>query len=238
MKIGVIDSGIGGLTVLKSLLNRCPNHEYVYFGDTFNLPYGEKNKEDIIKYANNMIKFLESLSVDVIVIACGTISSLKNELSSSVRLIDIISPLDKKLDNYKLVSIIATTSSVKSNAFKNYINTEINLIACPKLVPIIESDDYSNLDSVLKDYLESTYDSDALILGCTHYPIIKDNIKKYFKKDIICLDDFVIDIVNELDSSNNSLKLYFSDLNDVLISNVKKILEKENLDIERKCLND
>jgi len=236
MKIGLMDSGIGGLTVLKSLLKNCPNHEYIYYGDTLHLPYGEKSKDEIINYSNKIIEFLESEKVDLIVIACGTVSSHREGLKSNKKIIDIISPLNNKLDNYSKISIMATPLSIKTNAFKNYINSELNLIACPKLVPIIESNNYEKLDLVLKEYLESTFDSDALILGCTHYPIIKEYIEKYFDKDIICLDKFIVDIVSDLELSNNSLKLYFSKTDKILEENVKRILELEDVHLERMCL--
>lgn len=237
MKIGVIDSGIGGLTVLSSLIKKCPNHEYIYFGDTINLPYGGKSKKEIIEYTTNIIKFLEKENVEVIIIACGTISSNIKDIKSNVPLIDIISPLKGKLDNYKKISIMATEMSIKTNAFKNYINSELNLIACPKLVPIIENNNYSNLDNTLKEYLKTAYESDALILGCTHYPIIKNEISKYYKGDIICLDKYIIDIVNKLPESKYSLKLYFSAVTEKLRENVKKILNLNKIDIERKCVN-
>ncbi len=236
MKIGILDSGIGGLTVLKSLLNKCPNHEYIYFGDTLHLPYGEKTCEEVVGYANEIIKFFENEKVDVIVIACGTLSSNKEHLKSNKEIIDIISPIKNKLDKYSKISIIATPLSIKTNAFKKYLTSELNLIACPKLVPIIEGNDYSSLDNVLKDYLESTKDSDALILGCTHYPIIKEYIKKFFTKDIICLDDFIVDIIKDKNISNGSLRLYFSKIDSNLEKNVKRILELEDICIERKCL--
>lgn len=236
MKIGVLDSGVGGLTVLKSLLKSCPNHEYIYYGDTLHLPYGEKTKEEIIEYANNIINFFENEGVDLIVVACGTLSSNKEYLKSNKEIIDIISPLEKRLDNYRKVSIIATPLSVKTNAFKKYINTNINLIACPRLVPIIESNDYSNLDRVLEEYLNNAKESDALVLGCTHYPLIKNYIEKKFSGDIICLDKFVVEIVNGFKPSKNDLKLYFSKVDNTLEDNVKRILETENIKIERKCL--
>jgi len=238
MKIGIMDSGIGGLTVLKSLLKKCQKHEYIYYGDTIHLPYGNKPKDEIASYANNIIKFFESRNVDIIIIACGTLSSNKELLKSKKRIIDIVSPIKGRLDNYNKVSILATPLSIKTNAFKNYIKTEINLIACPKLVSIIESANYGNLNDVLKEYLESAFDSDALVLGCTHYPIVKDNIRKFFKKDIICLDDFIVDMIEGLDNSKSSLKLYFSKVDDILIENVKKILARDNIIIERMCLND
>ena len=237
MKIGVIDSGIGGLTVLKSLINNCKNHEYIYFGDTFNLPYGEKSKDEVIKFANNIIKFLESKNVDMIVIACGTLSSNIKDIKSKVRLIDIISPLKNKLDNYQKISIMATQLSIKTNAFKKYINSDLNLISCQELVPIIESNDYSKLDKCLESYLKND-ESEALILGCTHYPIIKDEIKKHYTKEIICLDRYVVDIIKEMEESTYSLKLYFSKIDDTLKENVKRILELDDIEIERKCLND
>lgn len=238
MKIGILDSGIGGLTVLASLLKKCPNHEYIYYGDTLHLPYGEKKREEIVSYANSIINFLESENVDLIVIACGTLSSNKEYLISNKRIIDIISPLEGKLDSYKKISIIATPLSIKTNAFKNYINSELNLIACPKLVPIIESNDINKLDDVLEAYLSSTKDSEALILGCTHYPIIKNYIKKYFKKDIICLDKYVVDIIKDMSETKNGLKLYFSKVDKMLIQNVQRILEMNSIEVERKCLND
>ena len=93
MKIGILDSGIGGLTVLSSLLKKCPEHEYIYYGDTLHLPYGEKTREEVVGYANEIIKFFESMDVDIVVIACGTLSSNREYLKSNKEIIDIISPI-------------------------------------------------------------------------------------------------------------------------------------------------
>ena len=123
MKIGILDSGIGGLSVLASLLKKCPNHEYIYYGDTLHLPYGEKTREEIIGYANNIINFFEKNNVDIIVIACGTLSSNREQLKSNTEIIDIISPLKEKLDKYNKISIIATPLSIKINAFKKLIQS-------------------------------------------------------------------------------------------------------------------
>ena len=236
MRIGLIDSGIGGLTVLSSLLKHCPNHEYIYFGDTLHLPYGEKKKEEIICYGNNIIKFFEKENVDLIIIACGTLSSHKDELISKKKIIDIISPLNNKLNDYKKISIIATPLSIKTNAFKKYISTDLNLISCPKLVPIIESNNYELLDIVLEEYLKETQDSDALILGCTHYPIIVEYIKKHFDKNVICMDQYIIPIISSLEESKNELKIYFSKIDKTLLSNVERILNMKDIDIERVIL--
>lgn len=236
MRIGVLDSGIGGLTVLKRLIDECPNYEYIYFGDTIHMPYGEKPKEEVISYGNKIIKFLESKNIDVIIIACGTLSSNKELLVSKKPIVDIISPLTGKLDEYQNLGIIATPLSIKTNAFKKYIKTKTTLISAPKLVPLIESNDYQNLNSVLPEYLEKAKDCDGLLLGCTHYPIIKDIIKKFYKSDIITMDEFILEELKNMKESKFGLKLYFSSLNKNLKNNVEKILNIPNLNIERKWL--
>lgn len=238
MKIGVLDSGIGGLTVLATLIKNCPKHEYIYYGDTIHLPYGSKTREEMLNYTNGIIKFLEGEEVDLIIIACGTISSNIEYIKSKKEIIDIVSPIKGKLDNYSKISVIATPLSVETNAFKKYINTEINLISCPLLVPIIENREYEKLDGVLKEYLKNTEDSDALILGCTHYSIIKNKISEYFKKDIIILGDFIVEKVAKLKESDFKLKLYFSLITKDLEKNVKNILSdvcnKQDIHIERR----
>ena len=238
MKLGLIDSGIGGLTVLKRLLDNCPNHEYIYYGDTIHLPYGDKTQEEIIKYGNNIISFLEKEGVDVIILACGTLSSKKDLLKSNKKIIDIISPLENKLDLYKKIGIMATTQSIKTNAFKKYIKSELKLIACPKLVPMIENNNLDRIDVILKDYLKDTLSCDALVLGCTHYPIIRDYISNIFLKDIYSLDEFIVDEIKKLQESNYNLKVYYSKIDENIIKNTRRILKIENIEIERKCLND
>ncbi len=238
MKIGVLDSGVGGLTILKALMAKHPNHEYIYFGDTIHLPFGEKTKEEVVNYGNKIIEFLESKNVDLIIVACGTLSSNISFIHSNKPLIDLITPLENKLDNYKKISIMATPLTIKTNAFKNYIHTNLNLIAAPLLVPLIENNELDKVDECLKKYLENTLDSDALLLGCTHYPLIKDHIEKYFKKRIITFDEFILEKIDDSKESSFNLQLYFSLLNDKIINNVKNILEMENIVIERVNLDD
>ena len=236
MKIGILDSGVGGLTVLKTLILNCPKHDYIYFGDTFNMPYGEKSKNEVINYGNKIIKFLESKNVDLIVIACGTLSSNKEYLQSKVPLIDLLTPLKGKLDNYPNLSIIATPLSIKTNAFKNYIHTNLNLISAPNLAYLIENNKIEEIERDIKNYAKYFKNSDALLLGCTHYPIVKKEFTKYFKKDIITLDEFILEKVKDLKISKFHLKLYFSALDNKLINNVKSILEQDDLEIGEKKL--
>ena len=235
MKIGVLDSGIGGLTVLKRLIQECPNHEYVYFGDTLNMPYGEKTRDEVIRFGNNIIHFFESINVDIIVIACGTLSSNIEYLKSDKQLISLLPLLKDKLDNYKEVSIMATPLSIKTNAFKKYINTKLNLIPCYDLAYNIENNNYIEIDNLLNKYLKDVK-SDALLLGCTHYPIVKKYITKYYKGVIIGLDEFIVKEIKDLKESDFKLKLFFSSVNSKLINNVENILDINNLDIEERIL--
>ena len=235
MKIGVLDSGIGGLTVLKKLIDNCPNHEYVYFGDTLNMPYGEKTREELIKCGNKIIKFLEKEKVDIIVIACGTLSNNINYLKSNKKLISLIPLLKNKLDSYKDVAIMATPLSIKTNMYQKYIHTKLNLIPCYGLADAIEHSDIAKQEELVKKYAHDIK-CEVLLLGCTHYPIIKNIIKKYYKGGIIGLEDFIVEEVKELKESNYKLKLYFSALNETLKRNVENILLINNIDIEKRIL--
>ena len=149
MKIGVFDSGIGGLTVLKKLIDKYPNNEYIYFGDIKNNPYGNKSIEKLEELSSNIIDFLISKKVDMIVIACGTVSSnvgslLKNKYN--IEIIDIISPVVEYINNsyYIKIGVIATQATVNSNAFNN-IDKDVKLVACKQFVPIIENNNYAIL---------------------------------------------------------------------------------------------
>ena len=120
MRIGIFDSGLGGINVLACLLKKYPNNEYIFFGDTKNIPYGDKSKDELMKLASNIIDFLLTKNVDIIIIACGTVSSTcYNELKNkySVPLYDIISPTIEYLKHSNLnnIGVIGTNGTIKSN---------------------------------------------------------------------------------------------------------------------------
>ena len=228
MRIGVFDSGIGGLTVLKKLIEEYPKNEYIYYGDTKNNPYGSKTKEELLKLSCNIIDFLLQKKVDLIVIACGTISSnladiLKNKYD--IEIIDIINPVINYINksNYNKIGVIATEATVNSNIFKS-INKDIKLVACKHFVPIIESSNYSELDKYINEYLRELRDRDLIVLGCTHYPIIKSQIGKYLGENIKLLDmgECLPQITN--DGINRKIELYFSKLDDKIIKNINSII--------------
>ena len=240
MRIGVFDSGIGGLTVLKNIYKHHPNNEYIYYGDTLNLPYGNKTKEQLEKLSSQDIEFLLSKKVELIIIACGTVSSkcinyLKNKYQ--IPIYDIITPTINYLNNsyYNNIVIIATKRTIDSHIFKNSLNKTVYEIETPDFVPIIEKNKSNELDDTINKYLKEYKNKiDLLVLGCTHYPIIKDNINKYLGDNIKLLDmsDLLIDKIE--DNNISSIEIYYSKLNDTIINNTKKILNIDNLNIQER----
>ncbi|MEG0826157.1 MAG: glutamate racemase [Bacilli bacterium] len=192
MRVGLFDSGIGGLTVLKELINKYPLNQYVYYGDTLNLPYGSKTKEELFNLSSRIIKFLENEKVDIIIIACGTISSnIYEELkqATSIPLYSIIEPTINylKVRKYRNIAVLATSTTVNSGIFKKKLeNVNVIEIECPLLVPLIESNDENKIETTVVDYLSKIdMKIDALVLGCTHYQLIENIIKKHVHTEII-----------------------------------------------------
>ena len=192
--IGVFDSGIGGLTVVKNLIDILPNENIIYFGDIARIPYGTKSQATIEKFAVQTAKFLVNQKVKAIIIACNTVSAIaKNivqEIAGDIPVIDVISSSVDLVSNLNNIGVIATPATINSNAYTleiNKINPDSNVYAkdCGLFVPMIEEGFVKGevVDLVVKEYLEYFLDKplDALILGCTHYPIIKDCISKMLK---------------------------------------------------------
>lgn len=236
MRIGIFDSGIGGLTVLKKMIDKYPNNEYIYIGDTLNVPYGNKSKNQLMDLSINIINYLIERKVDKIIIACGTVSSnIGEQLKENYNLpiIDIISPtIDYIIKNkYKKVGVIATSMTIRSNIFYNRLsknNIEVINVECPKLVPVIEANDTDKINLYLAEYLERFKKNkvDTIVLGCTHYPIVRSNIETYLNNEIKLLNmaDPVASLFSNIDNKPFSLEIYFSKLNQNTIKNTKLIL--------------
>lgn len=233
MRVGVFDSGIGGLTILKSLLENHPNNEYIYFGDTLNIPYGEKTNDQLKDLSDKIIRFLISKKVDMIVIACGTISSsiydeIKNKYD--VPIYDIINPITNQLKKLKIKKalLIATDKTIESKKFEEKLksaNMELYTQACPKFVPIIEHKSKDLLEIELGEYLYQykNLDIEVVIPGCTHYPIISGEIGDYLNVDILDIGLIVAKSL-DIEYSINDLKVYFSAVDDDLKEVVKDII--------------
>ncbi|PIP19542.1 MAG: glutamate racemase [Candidatus Omnitrophica bacterium CG08_land_8_20_14_0_20_41_16] len=201
--IGVFDSGVGGLTVVKELIRQLPYEDIVYFGDTARVPYGIKSKETVIRFSIENILFLLKYDVKLICIACNTVSSLAlPEIKNHFRvpIIGVISPGAREAviaTKNKRIGVIGTKGTIKSRAYEDEIKqldtkVKITAVACPLFVPFVE-EGWLNGDVVLtvaKHYLKPLKDAgvDTLILGCTHYPLLKKVISGVMGKNVILID--------------------------------------------------
>ena len=192
--IGVFDSGLGGLTVVRELIKLMPNEDIVYFGDTGRVPYGTRSEETIIKYTKQDESFLLGKDVKMIIAACGTVSSVASHTGEQlpVPFMEVVSHAAKRAaeatKNGK-VGVIATTATVKSNSYKSKIqsinpNIEVFQNDCPLFVPLVENgwierDDVVTIETARR-YLEPLKEQgvDVLIMGCTHYPVITHIIRE------------------------------------------------------------
>ena len=227
MRIGMFDSGVGILTVLKSFIKYHPNNEYFYYGDTLNVPYGDKTKEELLELSKKIIKYLENKKVDIIIIACGTISSNVYDDLTKITNIPIYSIIKETINyaldrKYNKILLIATSATVNSHIFKKNIPNLIEM-SCPKLVPLIESRKKEELNLVLKEYFKDIKEIDAIILGCTHYPIIKEEIKNILNTSIIDMGEILAQKIKTIDTFQ-SIDLYFSKTDEKVKENIKMIL--------------
>lgn len=189
--IGVFDSGLGGITVLQELIKILPNEKFVFLADTKRSPYGEKTREELYKIVFSNIETLLNYEVKAIVFACNTASSLDMDLIRTKYKIPIITVLEATLEDIKAedkkVLVAATQATISSEKHKKLINSvypgiEVLGKACPDIVPSIEFADLSDVEAqnIVGSYLETytDFDLDALVLGCTHYPIWEGNFVK------------------------------------------------------------
>ena len=201
--IGVFDSGLGGLTVVKELNHLLPNEGIVYFGDTARVPYGTKSAETIIRYSREIVKVLLKHKVKMVVVACNTASSwaldvLKKEFDLPI--LGVIEPGARKavgVTRNNRVGIIATSSTVKSGKYaKKIVQLNKNIIvtsqSCPLFVPLVEEGwfDHSVTYQVAQEYLGDMKKNkvDTLILGCTHYPLLKEVVHRVMGPKVQLVD--------------------------------------------------
>ncbi len=195
--IGMFDSGSGGLTVLKEYTKLLPNEDFIYFGDTAHLPYGDKSPEKIREYCESIVKFLIEKNVKMIVIACGTASAnaysyLKEHFDIEIK--SIIEPTASSLKDSN-IGVIATKATIRSNAWENAIKTfnpdaNITSIACPLFVPLIEEGliDNPGTDYIIKEYMDKlnvvTNNITSVVMGCTHYPLLASKLQSALPEDV------------------------------------------------------
>lgn len=219
--IGVFDSGIGGLSVVKQIMNILPNENIIYFGDIARIPYGTKSVETINQFTSETVKFLAKKNVKALVIACNTITAVAYEtvckLANNIPVIDVISSgclAVASNTTHKTVGVIATPATIKSQAYTNSIhrlNSDIKVISqeCPLLVPLIEEGiiQHKALELIVDHYLEifKHFNIDALVLGCTHYPLITDTLSKAIGNNVSIIDPAIktVEILRQVLENNN-----------------------------------
>ena len=187
--IGVFDSGFGGLTVLKALLQCIPGSDYIYFGDTARLPYGSKSMETVARYAVEAAHYLESHGAEMLVIACNTATALALDRITAAAHVPVVGVVDpgaeaaSRATRNKKVVVIGTEATVSSHAYRKALEARglsAREKACPLLVPLVEEGwiDHAVTEQVVRIYLsegfaDGFHDADTLVLGCTHYPLLK-----------------------------------------------------------------
>ena len=201
--IGVFDSGLGGLTVVRELMRQLPLEDIVYFGDTARVPYGSKSRESIIRFSKENTEILLKYRVKMVVVACNSSSSYALDAlrkSFSIPIIGVIHPGAKKavkLTKNKRVGVIATSATVASNEYlrtvRHYDRTvKVFAKACPLFVPLAEEGWFNKPVTlkIAKDYLMplKKKNIDTLVLGCTHYPLLKNALKKAVGRNVILVD--------------------------------------------------
>jgi len=256
--IGIFDSGVGGLTVAHAIKQVLPGESLIYFGDTAHLPYGDKSAESIRYYSGKITEFLLTHNSKVVLVACNSASasafeSLKQQFQDKTILIDVIDPVVDYLGtkNFRKIGVIGTKRTITSGSYDQKLkekspHTKVISMATPLFVPMIEEgfifDDISN--AIIRSYLSKPELSQiqALILGCTHYPIIKNQINKFFNFEVDVIDSSKIvanhlrnilaanDLINA--HPNPSHKFYVSDFTEYF-QVISKLFFEENIVLEK-----
>src|SRR5216684_2751018 len=202
--IGVFDSGFGGLTVLKALLEVIPDADYLYFGDTARLPYGSKSVETVARYACEAARFLEQQGAELLVIACNTATALALEQirqAASVKVLGVIEPGAQRASaatRSRRVVVIGTEATISSHAYERALSAlqiESREKSCPLLVPLVEEGwvEHAVTEQVARIYLGEAFgdgfsSADVLLLGCTHYPLLKPVLHRVVPENVTLVD--------------------------------------------------
>lgn len=189
--IGVFDSGVGGLTVAREIMRQIPNEKIVYFGDTARVPYGNKSRETVTRFSRQIVRFLRTYQVKTIVAACNTASAYALEVlekETDIPVLGVVKPgarVAAEITKNGRIGVIATEATIGSSVYSRYIkqlneNVTIYGKACPLFVPLVEEGLWEDpvTDEIAKRYLTELIDIDidTLILGCTHYPLIRSTV--------------------------------------------------------------
>lgn len=251
MKIGIFDSGLGGLVIAKAIVKAMPEYDYVYLGDTARVPYGNRSHEAVFEFTREGVDYLfRKENCAIVIIACNTASAralrqIQQEYLPKNfpdrKVLGIIIPTAEECAKFDRVGILATRGTVTSNTFPveiNKLNLKVKVIQnpAPMLVPLAEEGETKNVIPFLKKYLKpfASKKLDALVLGCTHYPIFKNQIKKLLPKNmkLISQDEIIPkklkdyfekhQEITKILSKNKTTKILVTDIT----KNVEKLTQK------------
>lgn len=248
MKVGVFDSGLGGLNVLNTISQK-NKHDYYFLGDSLRAPYGDRSSEEIRKFSTQIVEFLSEFGIDHYVVACNTICATSLDFLREKYRYTFLSIVDMGvLETLKTkgdVLVLATRRTVETHVYKNRIqknsNRNVKEIAAVKLVPIIENgmEDRKSLSDALDEYLNFANKNKTpnILLGCTHFPIIKDEIEKKlkYKANIIDPAEYLKDHMDFEQSKKNNLHLFMTSKTIQTQKTADQIFEKK-VDIEQVSL--
>lgn len=254
--IGIFDSGIGGLTVVRSLMEHLPGYDIIYFGDTARTPYGSKSPETLIGYALENTEFLLNRGAKIIVMACNTTSSVAAESlveRFDIPIFEVITPaaeISIKTSRKLRIGVIGTRATIKSGIYEKKIKAmkpeaKVYSAACPLLVPLVEEGWLKKPETamIIKKYLHplKVRQIDTLILGCTHYPLLKDKIQKKIGKKVSVIDSSIavsekvkdfLENHTEIDNmltKNGEFRLFVSDVTDQFEKTARTTLKRNVL---------
>lgn len=205
--IGVFDSGYGGLTVLKAIVEKLPSYDYIYFGDNARAPYGNRSFDTVYEYTLQSVEWLFQKGCPLIILACNTASAkalrsiqqkVLAKISENKRVLGVIRPSAEVIGNYtktNQIGILGTNGTVESLSYpleieKFYPQINVYQHACPLWVPLIENNEYSSpgadyfIEKDINELLKRSPEIDTILLACTHYPLLADKIKKYIPQNV------------------------------------------------------
>lgn len=249
MKIGVFDSGVGGLSVLKSLVTSKYFNEIIYYGDTARVPYGIKDKDTIIKFSLEALDFFNQFHLDILVVACNTVSAYslqQMQNNASYPIIGVIEPgvlsLHNKIkDKNKNILIIATKATTQSKIYEKKLlemgYTNVSSLQTGLFVSMVEEGIFEGklLQATMEYYFANITSPDAIILGCTHFPFIQQQIASYFdnKPILVHSGEAVVEYLSQhynMTTQNTEPKIsYFSSANTESLKNTAKIWLQKSL---------
>jgi len=263
MKLGIFDSGLGGILIAKAIDAKFPDIDKIYLGDTLNLPYGSRSEEAIYQASKRCVDRLFAQDCQLIIMACNTASARalrrlqQNYLPRYYperRILGVVVPtIEEAIDRgYRKLAVIGTNYTIGARIYShelNKIDPDVEIVEkrTPLLVPLIENDGEQYLDQILDDYLAfmKDVDFDALVLGCTHYIHLKERIRARYDFDVISQDDIIPDKlvsyferhpeINEKFSRNSCFDFYVTDLTDSYMRNSSALFGR---DIDLKLMGD